>query len=236
MVCGLLGPRVRAAFSNYGAGFYEHTTFAEALGATPSLKEPWLSALDAGRRASGIAASFFIAGATNDTFFYPPAVEKTLAAIPKETNRVHAPNAHHELPIPGGVNVCGGSAAMAAEWFAWHLRGEGAPFPSARVLAVTEALQSARFKVSSSTEPSAVSVWWSFPAADDKWPQRVWKEAPVESCGDAEYQACLPQEALQSGTAWFALVSEARGVSVSTPMQIFVQAPHGLELRPLAQV
>lgn len=234
MLSALLGMRVRAAFSNYGSGFYEDTTFASALNSSPATGEAWLHALDAGRRAGNISAAFFIAGATNDTFFYPPAVEKTLAAIPKETNRVHAPNAHHALPIPGGVEACGGSAAMAAEWFAWHLQGKGSPFPTVTIVPQDQP-QRARFHVASSEPPSSVSVWWSLPAPDDKWPQRVWNEIPAEACGDSEYQASLPTEGIKAGLTWFALVSEPRGVSASSSIQYLKSTAHGPEVLSLSR-
>lgn len=130
MVCGILGDRVRAGFSNYGSGFYELTTFKNSLARLPvAEREQWYEQLDAGRRAPGISAAFFIAGATNDTFFYPPAVDRTLGAVPGATNRVHAPNAHHKLPVPGGVLRTGGAAEMAEAWFAFHLQGRGEEFP-----------------------------------------------------------------------------------------------------------
>lgn len=221
MVCGILGDRVRAGFSNYGAGFYEFTTFKNSLSRLPaSERERWYAQLDAGRRATGITAPFFIAGATNDTFFFPPAVDKTLAAIAGATNRVHAPNAHHRLPVPGGVMRTGGAAAMAEAWFAAHLQGRGEPFPEVVLAPAGEDENVITFSIRSSRPVTAASVWHSLPPVAGGWPKREWKETAAIALGGGRHEATLPAEALRPGAAWFALVSDDRPVSVSSPMVI----------------
>jgi hypothetical protein len=99
MLCGLLGDRVAAGFSQFGCGFYdEDSAFKLYLNPATSgfmfNNDPagferwknqgiskWLTYLDAGRRAGGIKSHFYIAAPANDQFFRPPAVVKTLRAI-----------------------------------------------------------------------------------------------------------------------------------------------------------
>jgi len=99
MLCGLLGDRVAAGFSQFGCGFYDEDSAWKPyfLSPTPAylfkndpaeLKKwqaegakQWLTYLDAGRRAGGIKSHFYIAAPANDQFFRPPAVVKTLRAM-----------------------------------------------------------------------------------------------------------------------------------------------------------
>ena len=109
MVCGLAGDQVRAGFSVWGCGFYELTAMLNgpksALGKmTEDERERWLRHLDAGRRASGMKAAFFIAGACNDFFYWPRAVQATLDAVPGEKNHLYAPNANHKAPVRVAVS------------------------------------------------------------------------------------------------------------------------------------
>jgi len=142
MMCGLLGERVAAGFSEYGCGFYDEdsafqmsllpTTSAFMFKNNPAGFEQWkkdgigtwLTYLDAGRRAGGIKAHFYLASPANDHFFRPPAVVKTVQAItnaaslnfqfspnsqpdPKDTNPAHdigyyCIKSSHNILTPGG--------------------------------------------------------------------------------------------------------------------------------------
>ncbi len=218
MVCGLMGSRIQAGFSNYGTGFFEDTVFVKELNKLPEhTRAIWFEHFDAGCRANGITAPFFIAGASNDTFFQPPAVEKTLAAASGPVGRVHAPNAHHMLPIPGGTPDCGSPAAMAAEWFAWHLQGRGAPFPEVEIDAPDDT-RAVVFRVRGAKTPSDAAVWYSAPATEGGWPKRVWEKLPAEQTASGVYRATLPEVCGGPGAAWFAMVSEGDSVTVSSPM------------------
>ena len=91
--------QVRAGFAVFGCGFYELTSQQPTLfKMPPEERESWMKYLDAGRRAPNIRAAFFTAGAANDFFFWPPAVQATLDAIPGEKNHLFAPNANHKVP------------------------------------------------------------------------------------------------------------------------------------------
>ncbi len=224
MVAGLAGRDVRAAFSVYGSGFYDtDSTFKKELDAmAPAERDAWLRALDAGRRAGDITARYFLAAATNDNWFYPPAVAATLAAIPGPANQVFAPNANHAGPIPGGSadpTERAGYWAMEEPYFAFHLKGEGQPFP--RITAEEATTRSdgrarVRFRVQAPAPVASVQVFYSLPEAP--WPRRKWTPLRAEALGGDHYEATIPAEAAGRNADWFALVSDARLVSVSSRM------------------
>ncbi len=219
MVCGLMGDRVQAGFSMYGSGFYEWTWFRTYLDwMPPAQRAAWLENLDAGRRAPGITAPFFIAAPANDSFFYPPAVERTLAAIPAGGAHLFAPNSDHRLAVPGGTGTEAGDS-LAQHWFNWHLQGAGGAFPTVEWEASPDPDVLA-FRVRGPRPLLAVSVWHSRPSYPEVWPERVWVEIPARAKSDGRYEAVLPPGARTTGAAWFALASDDRPVTVSTRMAI----------------
>ena len=224
---GLLGNQVAAAFSHYGSGFYEETWFGVFLGwMQTSDRALWLETFDAGRRAPSIRAPFFIAAAANDTYFWPPAIEQTLAAIPGETRLVYAPNADHQLPVPGGTNMRPGDL-LAETWFARHLQGSGSDFPTIE-WETTPRPGAVAFHVTSTRPLLAASLWYSRPDPRGAWPDRRWIEVPANDRGGGRFEVQLPPDAQTIGAAWFALVSDDRPVSTSTRMRIT-----GRDLEPM---
>jgi dienelactone hydrolase len=219
MVASLAGPAVKAAFSVYGCGFYELTAMGGdgPLGKMPeSERDEWLRHLDPGRRAGNMKASYFVSGATNDFFYWPPGVSATLRAIPGEKNQAFAPNANHKAPYPGGTdkNKNGTWLAQEVEYFGFHLKGEGKPFPVVEVRKAADPLL-ARVRI---TEPVAikdVELWWS--GAAEPWMKRKWSAVAARRVSAGEYEARLPAEAEQ-GADWFVLASDDRPVTVSSPM------------------
>ena len=217
MVCGLVGDRVQAGFSMYGSGFYEFTWFRFFLDwMPPAQRAAWLTSLDAGGRAPGITVPFFIAAPANDTFFHPPAVERTLAAIPSGGMHLFAPNSDHRLAVPGGTGTEAGDS-LAVNWFAWHLRGFGGAFPTVEWQASPDPGVVA-FRVQSSRPVLAVSVWHSRPTYPEDWPGRTWLEVTAQAKGGGRYEAEIPSSERITGAAWFALVSDDRPVTVATRM------------------
>lgn len=216
---GLLGDRVAAAFSHYGSGFYEDTWFGVFLGwMQPADRALWLETFDAGRRAPSITAPFFMAAAANDIYFRPPAIEQTLAAIPGETGLVYAPNAHHQLPVPGGTNMRPGDF-LAETWFARHLQGTGSDFPSIEWES-TSLPGAVAFRVTGPRPPLAASLWYARPDPLGSWPDRRWIEVPANAREGGRYEVLLPPDAQTAGAAWFVLASDDRPVSTSTRMRI----------------
>jgi len=227
MVCGLTGSDVKAAFALYGCGFYDRepgSQMGKGLDAMPDAqRQRWLTWLDAGRRAGGIKAAYFIGAASNDIYFYPSAVNATLAEIASEKNQVYSPNSAHQLPVPGGTGDGAGPAnytKMEIDYFGWQLKGEGKPFPTVTILgspkqAGLNGTMVVRFAVEGGLEIQPPHVYYSI--ANAEWPMRKWEAVPATSLGRNTYEAGLPFPAGEAD--WFALVSDTRSVSVSSPME-----------------
>ena len=233
MVAGLAGDQVRAAFAVFGCGFYDLTAQLNGpnstLGKMPAEERAcWLRDLDAGRRAPGIKAAFFIAGAANDFFYWPRAVQATLDAIPGEKNHLYAPNANHKVPLPGGT-VFGKSKAFTptpfqpyptpegnkANWLAMevpffdcYLNGRGQPLPRVSVEKTGDSCR-ARFRITAPCALTKVEVYWAKTNPDVM--KREWFTLAVAKTGDNLYEAKLPAGAAD----WFALISDDRPVTVS---------------------
>lgn len=249
MVCGLAGDQVQAGFALYGCGFLDLGSMQQREPYNPKLPRSnvgrmppseqalWLRYLDAGRRASGIKAAFFHAAATHDFFGYPRSVQATLDAIPGEKNQVFAPNANHNLPVPGGsvFEKASGETftptafqpyptprgqkanwlAMEVPYFDYYLKDVGWPFPM--VMAQSSAAPGvARFTVTAPQPLVAARVYWAKASPEllraGGVSQRKWIEIPASVIAENSYEAKLPPDAAE----WFALVSDARPVSVSS--------------------
>ncbi len=244
MVCGLAGERVRAGFAVFGCGFYDLTAQLNGpkstLGKMPEEeRERWLAHLDAGRRAPGMRASFFIAAAANDFFYWPRAVQATLDAIPDEKNHLYAPNANHKVPLPGGtvfpkeasapfkptafqpVPTPSGSKAnwlaMEVPYFEYYLKGEGQPLPRVAVEKTGDP-RLARFRIDAPLPIARAEVWWA--KEDPDVMKRQWQALPAAPAEDGRYEARLPPEAAD----WFAVASDERPVTVSGDL-IHLAAP-----------
>jgi dienelactone hydrolase len=235
MVCGLAGEQVRAGFAVFGCGFYELTAQLNGpkstLGGMPAEeRERWLRQLDAGRRAQGIKAAFFLAGAANDFFYWPRAVQATLDAIPGEKNHLYAPNANHKVPLPGGTvfprqpsgpfkptpfqpfPTPGGSKAnwlaMEVPFFDYQLKGLGEPLPKVTVQASPDPFR-VRFSITAPRPLTKVDVYWA--KANPDVMKRAWLAVAATKAGEHLYEAQLPAEAAD----WFAVASDDRPVTVS---------------------
>ncbi len=242
MVCGLAGDQVRAGFAVFGCGFYDLTAQRNTTMAKMSDEEraEWLRHLDPGRRAPNMKSAFFLAGAANDFFYYPQAVQATLDAIPGEKNHLYAPNANHKTPLPGGTvfpsvknaapfkptpfqpypTPSGSKAnwlAMEVPYFDFQLNGMGEPLPKVTVRHGADPLL-ASFSIASPHPLTKVEVWWA--RANPDVMKREWLALPAARTGDGGYEAKLPAEAAD----WFAVASDDRPVTVSGDL-IRVPAP-----------
>lgn len=226
MVAGLAGKDVRAVFSAYGSGFYDRGSgWQERLQNLPRAEsDAWLKYLDAGRRASSITAYYFIAAATNDQYFWPPSVTATLDCVRGDKNQLFAPNAAREAPVPGGSRPLATTAPtwldMEVEYFAYQLKGEGSPLPvvvTAKPPRQRGVMNRVYFHAQGRLPVVSARVYYSY---DRKpWAEREWVEVPAASLGGGLYAATLPAPAAGNGLHWFALVSDARPVTVSGKME-----------------
>ncbi len=229
MVSGLAGEYVHAAFSTYGSGFYDvNSTFLKDLDNMPAAqRKTWLTYLDAGRRAKYISAPFFIAGATNDHWFYPPAVMATLNEMNSPVNHFFAPNANHAAPVPGGNAEADrvGWMKMELDYFDYYLKDKGAPLPQI-ILGNSSFPQeqdakkcTIRFRVQSQTDIAQAKVFYS--TSDTTWTKRKWLDMPTSLTKDGWYEATLPVATEGQKVYWFVSVSDSRPVTVSSVIRLY---------------
>ena len=249
MVCGLAGDKVKAGFAIWGCGFFDVGNWrggkpspnakpgALYANMTTEERDRWLRDLDPGRRVPNMKAAFFLAGAANDFFGWPDAVQTTLDAIPGEKNHFYAPNSNHKALIPGGTGfesvkidpkhpqLIGNRAnwlEMEIPYFEYHLKGIGKPLPKV-TLEKTGDASLARFKVYAPHALTKTDIYWAapFPSETLQDPtllakavvERKWNAVSAEKRGEF-FEAHIPAEAAQ----WFVLVSDDRPVSVSSDM------------------
>jgi dienelactone hydrolase len=256
MVCGLAGDQVKAGMALYGCGFFDLGSQSGTVPYDPKLpktglprllpeeRERWLQCLDAGRRAPGMKAAYFLAAASNDFFGWPRAAQATLDAIPGEKNHLFAPNANHAIPVPGGstydINPAtkavasnftptafqplptpegqkGNWIGMEIPYFNYYLKVIGQPFPKVSVEASDDPMK-ARFRVKAPCPIRKAEIYWAgaIPADPkaDDIKKRIWTSLPVLDKGTGFFEVKLPLEAVE----WFALVSDVRPVAVSSDM------------------
>jgi dienelactone hydrolase len=220
MVAGLAGKDIRAAYSIYGAGNYDlGSAFQKDLAKLSKEKaDIWLQQLDARNYAPGIRAHFFEAAATNDTFFWIPAVSATLEEIHSPKNFVYAPNSNHWMDIPGGcerteegVPHDNGWMSMQTVYFEYALMGKGKPFPRVMDDGATPAgehAESVRFRVKGAVGATRATVYYS--QTGSAWATRKWLPVKADRRG-GWYRVEIP-----AGSDWLALVTDARPVTVSS--------------------
>jgi len=220
MVAGLAGKDIRAAYSIYGSGHYDlGSAFQGGLKSLPQGQaETWLRQLDARNYAPSIKARFFEAAASNDTFFWIPAVSSTLAEIHAPKNLVFAPNSDHWMDVPGGcehtkegVPHDNSWMTMQVVYFEYLLMGKGKPFPQVLDEAARPGKDNrdgVRFHVKDAVGTTDATVYYS--PSGTPWKARKWLPAKVERRG-RWYQAQIPV-----GSDWFALATDGRPVTVSS--------------------
>jgi len=213
IVSGLLGNKVKAAYSIYGSGFYDMgSSFQGSLNNMPAdQRANWVRDLDAGRRADGINAPFFIAAAVKDTFFYPPAVMATLNAIPGNKNLVFAPVKTHSLD---GVS---GADQMAKLHFDYHLKGVGGALPEVSVISTEDLFEGSRlvtFQITSDFPAAGGKIYYSVPGP--AWPDRVWTGTNAVSVSSNRYEAVLPPDAVLQNVDWYVMGSDNRPATASS--------------------
>ena len=225
IVSGLANNMVNASFSVHGSGFYDDgSTFLKNLNVMlPEERALWLKFLDAGRRVSSVKSPFFIAAATNDNWFYPPAVMSTLKNVKGQVNHLFSPNVSHKIDLPGGTVGSTpdqpGWLAMEEVYFNYYLKGQGQPLPKIQEIK-SEKLASGntlvRFKVNSQVAVSNSQVCFS--PVGVEWPKRKWEIVPAKAVSDGWYEAELPVKEMNQPFECYATVSDTRPVSISSYM------------------
>lgn len=224
-VAGLAGNKLRAVFAVYGCGFLDLTGMNANIEKMPAAeRDRWLAQIDAGRKANNIRAPFFIDAPANDGHFWPPAILATLAEIPGEKNQLITPNESHKAMVPGGTKDADETTWLKMEipFFDYHLKGAGSPLPVVTAVGQPEKQAAGkntrvRFTVKAPLPLTSVKVFCNA-ENEPEWPKRKWVEVAVKENGALNYTADLPTDGA-SDLYWFAMVSDSRPVTVSTPMQ-----------------
>lgn len=224
ILSGLAAPCINASFSTFGCGFYDSaSTFQSLLNKMlPAERAVWIKYLDAGRRAKYISSPYFIAAATDDNWFYPPAVMATLNAINSPTAHFFAPNANHSAPIPGGSSEPNkvGSMKMEEPYFDYYLKDMGFPLPEISIINGKGQIDKTgnynfKFFAKSKTNLNTATLYYS---TDSAWTTRKWIGVKATSLNDGFYEASVPAAAITPGTWCYGSVSDDRPVTVSTEM------------------
>ena len=212
---GLLGSRVKAAYSTWGCGFYETGSFWSGfIAQMPShYKSDWLTYLDAGRRAKDITAPYFIDQATNDTYFWPEAVSATLNAITGTKNHVTMANLNHA--------TLSSSATMKQLYMNYYLKGVGSPFGTINVTSSDIKLDGS-LKVNMNVSLpvgvslSSVKLYYSLPTLT--WQTRNWIEIQATLVSGNNYQAILPASLVNQEVNYYANIIDTRQVQTSSAL------------------
>jgi len=229
MITGLLGKRVRAAYAKFGCGFYDRgSEWSPTLkDLSDDQREAWLHHYDAGRRAAGIRAPYFIAAAASDRFFWPPAVNSTLCAIPGGRNQAFAPANHSLKGIPGEEN-------LDLLYLAYWLKGEGQPFPQVTLVSC-ENLPDGAKKISFSVQFSLpiVTATAFVTSGGESWVKSAWEPIAAQPAGEKKFQVTIPADKISKTGAWYVNVSDARPATAGSLVFGMGVSGTGSALRPL---
>ena len=229
MVSGLLGTRVRAAYAKFGCGFYDRgSTWAESFADLPAdERHAWLRHFDAGRRASGIRAPFFMAAAARDHFFWPPAVNATLSAIPGVRNQAYAHVVTHSLKgIPG-------EAGLDLLYLGYWLKGEGKPFPKVTIESCQRQSDDGKRVVFSvvTAMPIQTATLFVTPGGNS-WEASTWTPISAQPVGTDRYQAVIPKSMTGGKGSWYVNVSDARPATAGSLVYGMEESGIGPALHP----
>lgn len=125
-VASVLGDKVKAAFAQYGSGFYGLGSYWTANGFYPKerfAREEWDMYLDCGYRVQNMTAHYFMDSATRDDFFWPRMIEKTLSSANNTKSRNHVKSytgSHHSIS----------ESESLYHFFDFVLKQKGEPFPT----------------------------------------------------------------------------------------------------------
>ena len=221
IMAGLLGNRVKAAYSVFGCGFYEKgSNWKDSLAAMPAaLRENWLKYFDAGRRAGSIRCPYFVEASSNDKYFWPPAVMATLDAVTSTRNLVWGPN-HDHTRLAGGDE-------MQVLYFDHYLKGVGKPFGQVTVADVAQTAEGTVISVGVSLPEgvTADSVLLYYADRGAARAVKQWKMIRVGSGSGSSYKVVLAEKNVD----YFIYVADSRGVKLSS----YITTTPGLRLPAL---
>lgn len=222
MMAGLLKERVKAAYSVFGCGFWDKGSFwYNSLNQLSSEnKSTWLKYYDAGRRAANIIGNYFIYAPTNDTYFWPVAVQATLDTIKSYTNHVFEPNLNHKTA----------ESLSRLRWMEYHLKDSSVPgLSKARVISSLQ-LGEGRQITFDLEIPDGVRIidsklWYA--DSDEYVTDRNWQSLSLNKISDSIYTAEIPSYMAGNDLIYFGSFEDQDNIRISTSIhsidQLFIK-------------
>jgi hypothetical protein len=215
MLSGLLGKKVKAAYAVYGCGFYEKGSFWKHLIDTlPGAdRQIWLKYLDAGRRAPQIKAHFFTDAASNDTYFWPEAVQSTMNAIRENKNHLWEPNLNHKQGPSGKI--------MQQLYFDYYLKRSGNPFGKIKISEVIAGSDGSKkviiqIEIPKNVKVTSVLLYYCEKTSD--WQSRKWIPLTATYKKGNRYEVIVSASLTAINVDYYACLTDERNVSVSSLM------------------
>ncbi|ANI89967.1 hypothetical protein A9P82_12130 [Arachidicoccus ginsenosidimutans] len=212
---GILGKRVKAAYAVFGCGYFDKGSFWKKIidSLSPDIRRKWLRYFDAGRRAGNIKAPYFLEATSNDTYFWPEAVDNTLDVIPGIKNHVWDTNFNHRQMPSGHI--------MQQLYFDYYLKGKGQPFGTAKIAGEQQLSNGNKVLTIEVNEPANItvaSVILYYSERAKNWQERKWIPLNTTLKSGNIYTVELPAKLIKEGVCCYGFVTDNRGVSVSTYM------------------
>lgn len=219
---GILGGKVKAAYSQYGSGFYGPTPDGTSYDSfwtdngyfpkDPFAIEEWYRYLDPSSHLDNIKANYYMDAAAKDTFFRPKSVEANLnkaSGTAASTNHVWSYNQSHE-------SISGSDTVYV--FMDYYLKGNGTKISETEIVKtelLSDGSNEVHIKVTADAEPSSVQLVYS--KDDTGYTSRSWKTANAAKQGD-EYVAVLDAETVAAGVEYYALTRDGDKAAYSSSM------------------
>ena len=221
-VSGILGDKVKAAYSQFGSGFYgttpdgkKYDSFWTDNGYYPTDEfaiQEWYSYLDPSSHLDNISANYYMDAASKDTFFRPKSVEANLdKALSSENaasvNHVWSYNQSHES-ISGSDTVY--------PFMDYYLKGVGTPISKTEIVKselLSDGSNKVYIDVTSDEEPKSVQLVYS--KNDTGYTSRSWKTMNTVK-EDDKYTAVIDAETVADGVEYYALTRDSDKVAYSS--------------------
>lgn len=203
MVACLLNNDLAASWSVFGSGSFMKGSYEMGnIAKLPEAeREEWIKYLDPGSRAQNITKPFFIATASNDRHWSWMAVQNTLSKIKGPVNQMYSPNTNHLIKCPGGSEMI--------PFFNQYLKG-GAPMPKVTEVKTKRQPDGSilvQYKVSNTEDPVNPRVYYTSPATQPVWTERVWESVLAKPVAKG-YEALIPASEASGLTNLFAYITD----------------------------
>lgn len=211
-IAGLLGDDVSCAYSRYGCAYYDAGTHwsKNVFPSFPEISEKlWMKYLDASVDIANITAPYFIEAPTNDAYFFPDAVQKTLDNIKGYKNKAFTANLDHV--------VLSDHFTQALGFFDYYLKNSGKSLVTASGISTAVRADGAidvTFNVPADRKIEAELVYAD---ADIHWNEKKWSKIPAK-VNNGVVTATLPPHLYFKNTVLYGYVTDENKFYASTDM------------------